>query len=51
MNDCKLNLTAPKNLYSPYKTALGVTLGPSDLNTAYTILWKYDNPVSKVDNY
>ena len=51
VNDCKLNLSAPKYLYSPYKTTLGVSLGASDLNTAYTILWEYDNPVSKVDDF
>ena len=42
-----LNLSLSKCLYFRYETTLGVRL---DLNTVNTILWKSDNPVSKVED-
>ena len=42
--------TLSKYLYFWYETTFGVRLRASDLSTVNTILWKSDNPVSKVDD-
>ena len=46
-----LNLSLSRYLYFWYETTLGVRVEGSDLNTVNTILWKSDNPVSKVDDF
>ena len=45
-----LNLSLSKCLYFGYEVNLGVRLGSSDLKKVNAILWKSDNPVSKIDD-